>query len=259
MTLSVQIVVISGNQERQTTMLKQFAELNIPFPVYFLPATLPKNVGSYIDISGLSDYHIRTSCCEKSHIRALEYASRDTSPDVTIIMEDDAAFHKTKFTEVVLELLANWSSIVPSDSHMLSLGWTPFSNYSHYIFAEGYSQLKCLPNSKLLTCFAVGMEVYMVKKESIKQFLPILVQSTHSEVVNAVRSYNCPYLPKEEEILHVDRWLNKLLVQTLVFPLVAIEYKSPSLIQNKIDASETYWDNFFKNYEDERKNYWSYD
>jgi hypothetical protein len=63
-------------------------------------------------------------------------------------------------------------------------------------------------------------------------------------------------LPKEEEILHVDRWLNKLLVQTIVFPLLAIECRGPSVINNKRNASEEYWEKFFK--EDELKNYWSY-
>lgn len=257
MTLTVQIILITGSEKRKALMLQQFMELNIPFPVYFLQASLPENSTSYLP-SECSDVEKRTMCCALSHFRAIEQAAFETSPDVTIIMEDDAALHKEKFVPTVLELLRGWETLIPNDSHMVSLGWTPMKNYSFYEEAKSDKTINCLKDSKILPWFCYGLMAYMIKRTSALKFYPILKQRTYAELVAAVHKEDNKYIPKENRILNVDDWINRLLIQTAIFPLVVIEQRGLSILNNKTDMYGVLWDTFFKGYEDVRKEYWSF-
>ena len=257
MVLSVQIVVIVGSEKRKATMIKQFTELEIPFPVFYLSASTPSNSVLYLP-DGYSEHRQRHICCTKSHIRAIEYAARETSPDVTIVIEDDAAFHKKSFVSGVLEVLKNWDTIMPGDSHILSLGWIPFKNYSFYEASKSDRYFKTLDNTKILPWFAYGTQTYMIKKKSAQKFLPIINHNTFEELYKNICALNHPHIPNNDPLENVDNWLNRLLIQSVVFPLLVIEREEESIINGNVKWQHELWSNFFKDYEEQRKNYWSY-
>ena len=257
MTLSVQIVVIVGSEKRKITMVEQFAELDIPFPVYYLSASIPSNTALYLP-DNIEDYRQRHICCSKSHIRAIEYAARQTSSDVTIVMEDDAALHKTKFIPTVLELLKNWDTIMPADSQMLSLGWIPLKNFSFYELAKSEHYLKTVNNIKLLSWFAYGTQAYMVKKTAAQKIYPLINHRTHEELKTYIHSLNNSYIPKDDPIENVDWWMNRLFTQSILFELLVIERREKSIINSPVSNNFQMWDVFFKDYEEQKKNYWSY-
>jgi GR25 family glycosyltransferase involved in LPS biosynthesis len=258
MTLSVQIVVIVGSKKRKASMVQQFAELETPFPVFYLHASMPSNSVLYLP-DGYSEHRQRHICCTKSHIRAVEYASRETSADVTIVMEDDVALHKTQFVSGVLELLQNWDSLMPRDSHMLSIGWIPYKNYKFYEPFKSDLTFKTIDNTKILEWFVSGTQAYMIKKSSAQKFYNTINHKTFEELYNHIKDLKHPHLLEENTFESVDRLLNRLLVQSIVFPPLIIERQEESIINGNVKWQHEIWDNYFKDHEQLRTNYWSYD
>ena len=196
-------------------------------------------------------------CCTKSHIRAIEQAAHETAPDVSIIIEDDAAFHKTKFVTTVLEILRNWEKIVPVNSHMLSIGWLPMKNYQFY--SRHTSTKSCLPEHTILEWFAYGTQAYMIKKSSAEKLYPTLKKETWMDLKTTILALNHEHIQKDNPIKNVDNWLNRFLVQTIIYPLLVIEQRVPSSIElNGGLWHYNLWDEFFKGNETTREEYWSF-
>jgi GR25 family glycosyltransferase involved in LPS biosynthesis len=257
MAPSVQIIVITGNAARKALLMKQFEELNIPFPVYYLPASTPENTASYFPETETDIKNKRVMCCAKSHIRAIEHAAYETATDFSIIMEDDASLHKSLFVPTVIELVTQWDRLIERDSLMVSLGWVPFKNYSHYAKDSVTDAISCLPGSKLLPLFAYGTQSYILKKSTALTFYPILKKDTWEDLKRTILELNHPQMQKDNIIMAVDCWMNRLLVQTILFPQIVIEQPLASTID---PGAETWhsklWMDFFKGYEHEHRNYW---
>jgi len=249
------MIIISLGEERKMRMLKQLNELNITFPVIFLSATSIENNDGYLPMDENEEIkkHI---CCTKSHIRAIEEAGQETAPDVTIIIEDDASFHKTKFLPTVLEILRNWEKVVPTNSHMLSIGWFPMQDYKFY---ENIETKQYLSEYKFLKRFVYGTQAYMIKKSSAQKFYPILKKNTWIELKTTILDLNHEHIEKDNPIKNVDNWLNRFLGQTVVFPLLVIEQRLPSTIeQNGGLWHNDIWNTFFQDNKILQKDYWSF-
>jgi GR25 family glycosyltransferase involved in LPS biosynthesis len=258
MAPSVQIIVITANERRKASLIKQFKELNIPFPVYYLPASTPENTASYFPESETDIKQKRVMCCAKSHIRAIEHAAFETATDFSIIMEDDASLHKSLFVPTVIELVTRWDTLIEKDSLMVSLGWVPFKNYSHYAKDSVKDIISCLPGSKLLPLFAFGTQSYILKKSTALTFTPILKKDKWEDLKRTILELNHPQMQKDNIIMAVDCWMNRLLVQTILFPLIVIEQPIESTIDIGAEVwHSTLWMDFFKGYETERSKYWT--
>jgi GR25 family glycosyltransferase involved in LPS biosynthesis len=252
MTQSVQIIMITGTKERKSKILEQFQELDIPFPIYFLKASFPENSQSYLKEEAEKDG--AAICCTRSHIRAIEHAALDTAADVSIIMEDDVALHRTKFVPIVTNIVENWDTLIPYNSHMVSLGWLPSQNYSHF---ENIQTAKFNKDIKILEYFGYGTQAYMIRKTSAKQFVPIIKHDTFDELRSTINDGNYQYFEKNTFTRTPDSWMNRLFVQSLVFPLVVIEQSVPSTIDN-FDAHSVIWNTYFEKRKDLLKEFWSF-
>ena len=255
------MIFITATQERKDKLLQQLQELKIPFAFYFLEASKIPDSESWIFLPGATDeYQKRQMCCTRSHFRAIEYASRDTSADFSIIIEDDAAFHKTEFVPKVLSIINEWNSIFGVNHDMVSLGWLPEYEINNYAVREGtYKSLdkfKFLPGS-----FYLGTQGYIIKKETAIKFTPLLFKPSLYEVVMAIEESDVPNKHLITEYRHIDQILIKILRGCPIYPHLIIEQKDNKSIIGEHSGGTTevnYWKPFFKGFEEERKNYWSY-
>jgi GR25 family glycosyltransferase involved in LPS biosynthesis len=254
---SVQIIFIVGSEERKASQIKQLKELQIPFAVFFLDASMPENTQSYLPLTK-SDYEKRHICISRSHVRAIEHASLDTSPDISIIMEDDAAFHKDFFVEGVKEILEQWDTLLLRDEHMLSIGWVPMNKFEKYEEMDLPVALTSIPGSKFLPFHTWGLQAYMIKRQAAKVFTPIIKHDTHEQFITAICAYK-PDIIKEEDCDVVDHWVNKLLGQVPLFPILVIEQKNTkSMVGTDVKFELHPWDNLFINYSEKQLRYWSF-
>jgi len=259
-TYPIQMVIISGNEMRKKRILKQFDELKIPFSYSFLEASTPDNSKSYLPESE-SDFIKRHICCARSHILAIEQAAQESAPEFTIIMEDDAALHKTMFVSTVIEIIQNWDKFLDSDSLMFSLGWIPMKNYSFYdsLKPSIENSIECYQGSKIFNWFAYGTQAYIIKKTAAIHATRILKQETWSDLKASVLGLNHLHIQKDNPILNVDNWLNRFLVQTILFPPLVIEQDLPSTIED--GGTRHYikiWKPYFEGYESKLYDYWSF-
>ena len=98
--MNYQFIVISISEERKKLIEYQFNCLKKECKVIYMEECVPSNSGEYIkDILDESDK--KKVCCVKSHFKALEIASNDSSTDFSIVLEDDVAFHKSQFLNVI--------------------------------------------------------------------------------------------------------------------------------------------------------------
>jgi GR25 family glycosyltransferase involved in LPS biosynthesis len=246
--MNIQFIVISLNEDRRRRIEQQFKELNVPFPIHYLQASTPDTSQSYINKNKQSPDIIKHMCCDLSHLRAIEYAGLDSSPEYSVIFEDDVALHKTAFIDAVKELATHWDNT----KSMVSLGWVPCSNYESYVPAKSIYTLKSSPKHKIIRdrCI-VGLQAYMLKRDTAKTTANTILKGTYDE-------YNtyCNTILKKNETFHAfDVFIHIHLEISFIFPPLAIEQDIPSTLGHKNELE--YWPRFFKGYEQVRDEYWS--
>ena len=249
-----QFVVISACHERRHKMIKQCNEFNILNQTIFLenPSTIG-NSESYFPINETME-NKKVMCCARSHLRALELASKDESPDFTIILEDDVAFHKTKFVDGINEIINNWNKITHnSHNNMISVGWVPCNKYDHYSSIPYYKMNTISGVIILHDKYVVGLQAYIVKKTDVKKYSTLFGHTSYDELKNAIHFFN-----KHVSTVAIDCYINGILNQCYIFPPLAIEQDTTSLLR-EYDMQRSYWNNFFKDIEHVMKEYWSYD
>jgi GR25 family glycosyltransferase involved in LPS biosynthesis len=256
MSYNYQYLVISISDKRKEELEKQFSYLNIKEPIHFLqnPATL-SNSKDYLPQDGNNETH-KVMCCARSHIRALEYACDDKSPEFTIIFEDDVALHKYQFTNAVREIITQWDTLI-YPKKMASIGWIPLNNYSKYTNIESPRSLKCIDGSKFLDLFVYGMQAYIVRKRDILPLIKHFVHPTFVEMRDHINSMKFTDLPENYEMIACDGYINKILGQTVVFPPLCIEQVTTSTLGHD-NWNPEIWNNFFKNYTSIKSNYYSF-
>jgi hypothetical protein len=259
--MNYQFIVISGCENRKQKMVELFRQLDINNDIiYYLKASTPENSKEYIDGSEKSMEKI--ICCAKSHFRAIEYAASNNSPEYSIIIEDDAAFHKTYFIKVIEEIIANWN-LHFEHCHYVSLGWIPCNTYDSYLTKEK-KKIKSISDIDENICFLsdfynVGLQCYIVKKSKIIDVSLLLNQNTYDNFKNEIKlhfenKYGNKYNNYSCEA--VDILLNRLMHFSIIFPPLVIEQDVKSLLGH--DNKTHYWNKFFHNHEDNITNYTTY-
>jgi GR25 family glycosyltransferase involved in LPS biosynthesis len=250
-SIRLQCIVIWLTEERRALIEQQFKELQVPFPVHYMKASTPQTIPAY-----LSEKHTPTqqklSCCGHSHFRALQYAGLDTSPEFTIVCEDDVSLHKTLFIPAVKELLENWKAVVGNSSpqSMVSLGWVPCYNFDSYVGKSVYkfnvSPKHDIKNDR----WTVGTQSYIVHKESAKITAKKFLTETYAEYLKLANE-----VEKLFDVSYpIDHLLQRYLTVRYVFPPLAVDQQMESTINPGIDPG--FYNIFFKNYEHLRNDYW---
>lgn len=255
-----QCIVITGNAERRRCMEAQFAALApAGIPVHYLEASTPENSSDYLPKEPFAEKDAekrKAICCARSHIRAMEYASRPGMPPFSVILEDDAALHKTQFFNTVKELIAKWDTyIAPQKDKYVSLGWIPSSPFEEYVRRPAVGELACRFGSKLLNGFyVVGLQAYLVRREDMWTYGVNFDFPTYVQLRDHVRSLRAHDIPADDLVIHVDHFLPRMLGQSVVFPPVAIETGMDSMLGH---TNAIYWKHFFRGREAMKDDYYS--
>lgn len=257
-----QFIVICGNNTRKNMMVQQFALLKQIVNVHYLDASTPSNSEEYLNGYDGSERNRKFICCSRSHIRALEFAST-SKYEYSIILEDDVAFYKEKFLNLIEEIIDNWSEY--KLHKMVSIGWVPTRNYSTFLNMKSeYNKLKCVPDTKVRYTCVSGMQGYIVKNNDIP-YLDYLIQPTFINQYNKITSN--PDIVKMLESAHkkqldtvfdlnlmtIDNYLNIIFNQCIIFPPLMIEQNIPSMLGHNNICD--YWVNYFNGHETERDKY----
>ena len=257
--MSFEYLIISVSEERKTIMIKQIHDLKLKAPFSFLPnpATI-STISDYIKDSPYltHGYQIRSICCGLSHYRAIEYACKSLSSEYVVILEDDVAIHKTQFENGINEIISKWDTFV-APKKIASIGWIPCRNYSAYLTATAPNSLICIPGSKLLIDrYVPGLQAYIIKRIDFISCLHDLIHPTHETFKKHIIEKAHPAIDYKDVIMPVDMILNRLYGAVVMFPLLAIEQETPSIIDNADSHKDLYWKPFFKNYEAVRDDYY---
>ena len=241
-TWKYKFIVICGSTERKKLMEEQFSALKSSVIVHYLEASTPSNSSDYLNDCGEPERDHGAVCCTKSHIRALEHASKSNS-EFSIILEDDVAFLKENFLQKIEELVSN--NEIYKDHKMVSIGWIPTKNYVMYSLGINCGQ------------YYPGMQGYIVKNNDIP-YLDHLVQSTYTKMKEKLLTSDRYIILKKhfgdiQNTVAADVLINRMLHQCAVFPPLMIERDIPSMLGH--NNMLHYWDNFFKGYEAERDKY----
>lgn len=256
--MSYKFIVISACEERKKGMVKKFKKLGVPDElVYYLDASTPQNSEEFFKDSSITDETTKKIiCCTRSHFRALEYATRDDSPEYSIIVEDDAVFHKRNFIRVVEEIIKNWDQHL-SNYDYVSLGWIPCNPYSHY---KKKASIKIESISKIdeELCFLydfynVGAQCYMIKRERVMESrIRRLYNHSRWEDLKECIDEELKCVGGREGEISVDFIMNRVLRCVILSPMVVIEEKGcESLLGH--ENERYYWSVYFEGEEGERR------
>jgi len=250
-----QFIALSVCESRRILLEKQFNELKIE-ELNFLenPSTL-SNSTDYLstEIDKLDAQKKKYVCATKSYISALQVACLDSSPEFTVILEDDVSCHKSQFISGIEEIIENWDQwIFPSK--MVSIGWIPLNNLSFYTNLKSEFTLKSGVKVFNNGTTAVGFQASIFRKKDIQQVIHHFVHTTFGELKKHLIE-NFPNLTSDD-IFIGDNFINKILGQARTFPPLAIEQNLKSTLGH--NNTELYWSNFFRGYEFVKNNYWSF-
>jgi hypothetical protein len=251
----IQIIVVTASDERKATMERQIAELDIPYPVHYLEAKiLDKEAVGYVPET-MSLINKRIVLSTRSHIRAIELAGRDSSPEFSLIMEDDVAIHKADFKRILNEIIENHKKYVSGHSGIISLGWIPCVNYSEFMtrrFAAKINDQYRVFNH----FFTPGTQAYLIKRGVAKKHTPLFCHNSYENLKKAVLGSDIRPCDYNKDVIVFDDFGTKMLYQCILFPPVVIEQVSRSLIRGTVE--NPYWEQFFKGHESLKTQYWSF-
>lgn len=262
--MSYQFIIISATEERKQKMEQQFAALELKSQInkHYLEASMISNSTEYLK-GYPHESAFKYICCARSHFRAIEYAANSSDKfDFSIILEDDVAFYKENFLEMIGEIIEKWSKY--ENRKMVSIGWVPCDNYEYFFKREKMNlEFESKPETRFITdLYCPGLQGYIIRNNDMVPWVKVLIHPTFIDLYNKLK--NTQYLTmmlnklgvprgRPDEFTSIDVFLNILFRQAIIFPPLLIEQDTPSLLGHK--NKENYWDMFFKNHESERSKY----
>ena len=255
----MQFIIISLTEERKNKTKELLNIVNINnHPVHFITASTIENSNDFLpQDSNLDENIMKIICCTKSHLRSIEYACDESSPEYSIILEDDVTFHYN-FNEMLEELIIKWkSNNLYNNLSMMNIGWVPCNNFDHYNYSK-IEPIDLLQSGKIFNYFyPVGLQGYIIKKSKITEDIKYII-SSDTFLEYSLKVFDKTPMLKEpnkpsNSIYAIDNVLNKLLNFVTIFPPIIIERNEPSTLGH--DNKYYYWDNYFKNNEEKINNY----
>lgn len=247
--MSYQIVVISVSKERREYLERQFQKLNIKdknIRIHYIRAATIENSQDYLPNNTNINLNFSVLCCARSHLFCLEYACLSSSPEFTLILEDDVVLHKTQFFNVIEEIIERWDEVIVPRK-IVSLGWVPVETPEWYDKLRIFHTLKCLNGSGITYIINPGLQAYLVRKKDIRPILSTLLYSTYQELDIYIEKYKKEHNDKYMNSRTIDYYLNVILGQAVVYPPIAIEKDFSSTLNH--NNWNNYWSRFFKNRE----------
>lgn len=246
-----QFVVISLNKERKERIESQFQSLNIQ-DVYYMDAATIENSKDYLPETGYTEIEKKTICCARSHLFCLEYACLQSSPEYTIILEDDVALHKTQLINAIEEIVRRWDHEFVQCG-LISLGWIPIESYEVYSNFNPIARLQYAEGSKILRLINSGLQMYIVKKSRIKGIIPFFICPTFLRLKQIIDHYKQQSKNTTLNCMIADLFINVIIPQGIVHPPLAIEQQITSSLHHRNWI--LYWSKYFKHREARLKDY----
>jgi GR25 family glycosyltransferase involved in LPS biosynthesis len=240
--MNYQIIIISICEKRKEMIKKQLEMLNLTDiqTVYINPATI-ENSKQYLPKDITDENTLKIICKTLSHLYCLEYAGLKSSPEYSIILEDDVAFHKIHFRNAIEEIISQWDSSFPH-CKMVSIGWIPMNRK----FVEEITTFKRLyysTGSRIIHLYACGSQGYIVRKKDIANEIKNLLYPTYDELKTYISQYKETHkIQHSFDSVAVDGFLNTILNQHVLYPPLLIEQKMPSHVGHN---NWSYWNNYF--------------
>ena len=249
-----QFIVISCDKDRRNVMDAQFAQMNVEVPIHYIEPYMLKNSKDYLPNEEESQV-LLSICAARSHLRSLEYAVRDESPEFSIIMEDDLLFRKTNTIDAIEEIIAKWDSVVAPDK-MCQLGFVPTRNYEYYKSIQCKHSLDSIKDSKCIrTIYEPGTQMYMIRKKDVLSYISDFIHPSFAHLCATLRK-KYPMLTSDSHCVSADIFLTRILGSTILFPPIVIERVTSNTISSNNHTQ--YWDPFFKGCEERKKDYYEY-
>ena len=264
--MDYQFIVISASESRKTKTLELLSKVNIKNKaVHVLGASVPENSANYLaDCDRLHIMKKREICCSRSHLRALEYASLDSSPEFSVILEDDANFYKDGFCDIIEELIQKWRTDY-ADNHevkLINLGWIPRHKFDEYVNDTNWifkPKLELNNGTHFLGRMAMwGTQGYIVWKRFLADKMHIIRAPTYRTYCVQMLAYIHPKFreliePKDpaNEVIPID-WAYPYLFYTpaVLFPPIVIErFNEVSMLSHQ--NVNNFWKPFYAGHESE--------
>lgn len=254
MSLNYQYIIISANEERQNKTNELLNKVNTnKAKIYNLQATIPSLDDEFINcIKNIkSDYEIRVACCTKSHLRALEYALNDNSPEFSIILEDDVTFIKDNFCQFIDDIINKMKNHnIYKQLNMIHIGYILNSSYYEFLEKEPLDYLnKDIPLKSYISFYAFGAQGYIVRKSAILNNKHIIQTKNINDFYNIARNI----IKFDTNIISIDYIINRIFLTAVIYPPLIIERNEQSLIghtnQNK------YWEEYFNKFPEQKEKY----
>lgn len=238
--MNYQFIVISIDSERKQHMLRQFVDAGISEQcvTFISPATI-ENQKHWFP-TGTPDLIKARLCCAQSHLFSLEFASLSSSPDYSIVLEDDVAFHKTQFKNTIEEIIERWDEIV-APSKLVSIGWVPIATRESFARTPIRNRLYSINGASILNCCCSGTQGYIVRKSDIRPIIKDLIQPTFADLKAHVDTLT-PTHPRIKAF-PIDELLPFLLNQCIVYPPLIVEQPFESHLKHS--NWSMYWEAFY--------------
>ena len=245
-----QYIIISGTEARKNKTNELLNKVNTSnAKVYNLKATYPEDNNEFYTCVK-DKYNNKDQCvvcCVKSHLRALEYALDDNSPEYSIILEDDVTFLKEDFNDIVDELIIKMDNT--DKLGMVHIGYVMHDSYYKFFNLEKSDKLNNYPELHLFNImYAFGLQGYIVKKSKlnlIKEYIYSKDYNEYHNLINKFFEYNYYLYP-------IDHAINRILEFTVVYPPLIIERNEESTIGN---INKPDWDKYFSKFPDQKNKY----
>lgn len=222
----LQLLVVSASESRKALLVQQFAELGIDCPIRYLEAkVLDAEAPEYVP-SSASVIDRRIILSTRTHIRAVEIAGLDSSPDFSLIVEDDIALHRADFKKTLTHIPHNYDSLVARHSDTISLGWIPCNNTTYYKTLKG---IPVTDTYSIHTRFTPGTQAYLLKRSKAKEMTPLLKHDTYISLRDKILSLKNPLITSEKQMKAFDEFGTKLLNQCILYPPLSLNsWANPS-------------------------------
>jgi hypothetical protein len=255
------ISVLESRKEKTAELLNHVNKHNSP--IIHIKGSTPDSDDGFTfgckDDPYYSNY-LKEICCIKSHMKALEYAAVDTSPEFSIILEDDTTFYKENFIEIVEETI----SILKNDSNNIQicyLGWIPVGNFDYFKNTNDILHpihLSIDKNIKFIRIAVSGTQGYIIQKKNLYDKAKIYTSPTYYDWKKNAVDYIRPTFKEKfnhNKIVVLDAILFYIFfVPTVMFPPIIIERQDEISLLNHNNI-ENFWNPFFMGHEEELEKY----
>jgi GR25 family glycosyltransferase involved in LPS biosynthesis len=250
---TIQIIVVSCNEERKRLVANQFKELGITIPYTFFEGYTPATSKEYlVDKHSTAPEFDTTQCCMRSHAGALHhYVTHYPDSQFVLILEDDVCLLRS-FEAELHQVMNRWLRHI-SELDFVSIGYQLAKTDSgkHTSLCSD-SNLYWNLSGTDGTGNVWGAIGYLVKRSAALSMASVLHKPTSKELRESIDKFIREDRKGMQFANKIQRNQSDVLMsvgwrQAVVFPLLAIEMPIESTISPGVNnTTNGIWENVFR-------------